>query len=235
MLSRYTIFRWMPNCRSFTGSPMSRGIDLNSRQLYFRFWSCVHSTAGHQRRLNFLDWSSPAEKKPRDMYYRSPELRLVRSTWLNSTDLWQVEPRRVHWSHASASRLYFVLIGCSETRTASARLVLKTCDMYSNAAVRCSRWRSRTGIQFSSVHVLWTSLYFLSLSRAVLGLPAFGTSATQLYGTHYRAAFVRVATRRLHSRPLSRQDALLPRCCRVGTWTHKSNASECRGLVSKFS
>jgi len=151
----------------------------------------VHSTAGHQRRLNFLDWSSPPGKNSRDTYYRSPELRLVHSTWLNSTDLWEVDPRRVHWSHASASRLYLVLIGCSETRTASARSVLKTCDMYSNAAVHTGDRE----LEFSSVHVLWTSLYFLSLSRAVLGLPAFGTSATQLYGTHYRPAFVRVATR----------------------------------------
>jgi len=41
----------------------------------------------------------------------------------------QVDPvtRRVHWSGASASRLYFVLIGCSETRTVSARFVVNTC------------------------------------------------------------------------------------------------------------
>ena len=40
----------------------------------------------------------------------------------------QLDPvtRRVHWSRASASRLYYALIGCSETRTVSARLVLNT-------------------------------------------------------------------------------------------------------------
>ena len=42
----------------------------------------------------------------------------------------QVDPvtRRVHWTRASESRLYFVLIGCSEIRTVSARLVLNTCS-----------------------------------------------------------------------------------------------------------
>jgi len=224
MLSRYAIFRWMPNCRSFTGSPMSRGIDLNYRQLYFRFWSWVHSTAGHQRRLNFLDWSSPPGKNSRDTYYRSPELRLVHSTWLNSTDLWEVDPRRVHWSHASASRLYLVLIGCSETRTASARSVLKTCDMYSNAAVHTGDRE----LEFSSVHVLWTSLYFLSLSCR----PRLASFRHKRYTTVWNSLPTGIRTRghtyRLHSRPLSRQDALLPHCCRVGTWTHELNASECR-------
>jgi len=46
----------------------------------------------------------------------------------NCTDLnWreQVDPDT---RRASASRLYFVLIGCSETRSVSARLVLKTCS-----------------------------------------------------------------------------------------------------------
>jgi len=46
----------------------------------------------------------------------------------NWTDLnWreQVDPDT---RRASASRLYFVLIGCSETRSVSARLVLKTCS-----------------------------------------------------------------------------------------------------------
>ena len=35
--------------------------------------------------------------------------------------------RRAHRSHAPASRLRFVTIGCSETRTFGARLVLNTC------------------------------------------------------------------------------------------------------------
>ena len=50
-------------------------------------------------------------------------------TELNWNDLQQVDPvtRRIHWSRASASRLYFVLIGCSETGTVSAQLVLNTC------------------------------------------------------------------------------------------------------------
>ena len=40
----------------------------------------------------------------------------------------QVDPvtRHIHWSCASASRLCSVLIGCSETRTVSAPLVLNT-------------------------------------------------------------------------------------------------------------
>ena len=56
----------------------------------------------------------------------------------------QVDPvtRRVHWSRASASRLYFVLIGCYETRTASARSVLDTL---------CSTVTVRAGVQFLSV------------------------------------------------------------------------------------
>jgi len=39
---------------------------------------------------------------------------------------WTIDPitRRVHWSRASASRPHLVLIDCSETRTASVRLVL---------------------------------------------------------------------------------------------------------------
>jgi len=50
----------------------------------------------------------------------------VYSTWTELIWSEQVDPvtRRVHWSRASAPRIYFVFIACSETRTVSARLVL---------------------------------------------------------------------------------------------------------------
>jgi len=50
----------------------------------------------------------------------------------------------VRW-RASASRPYFVLIGCSETRTVSARSVLSTRG--------CPHWSSRAGVEFSSMYV----------------------------------------------------------------------------------
>jgi len=51
-----------------------------------------------------------------------------------------------HWSRESASRLYFVLIGCSETRTVSARLVLNTCIPIPMRLfeVECASSRSRS-------------------------------------------------------------------------------------------
>ena len=50
----------------------------------------------------------------------------VHSTWTELIWPEQVDPvtRRVHWSRAWTPRIYFVFIGCSETRTVSARLVL---------------------------------------------------------------------------------------------------------------
>jgi len=59
---------------------------------------------------------------------------------LNWTE--QVGPvtRHVHWSRRS--QLYFPLIGCSETRTVSARLVLNTCIPTRLFAVQFVNWRS---------------------------------------------------------------------------------------------
>jgi len=78
--------------------------------------------------------------------------RSQRPNWTELTWPEQVDPvtRRVHWSRASASRLYFVLNARSETRTVSARLVLNT-----GIAMR-------TGVgevEISSVRMLSTSLY----------------------------------------------------------------------------
>jgi len=48
----------------------------------------------------------------------------------------------LYWSRASASRLYRVLIGCSETRTVSARLVLNTCCVMRPCRVEFANWSS---------------------------------------------------------------------------------------------
>ena len=66
--------------------------------------------------------------------------------------------------HAHASRLYsnFVLTGCSETRPVSAQLVLNTCipmRQFTSAFTQLYWTPTRTVVPFSSVHVLWTSLY----------------------------------------------------------------------------
>jgi len=47
---------------------------------------------------------------------------------------------------------YFVLIGCSETRTAGARLIgeLSAEKHVVGSSATCSHWSSRTGVQFSS-------------------------------------------------------------------------------------
>ena len=54
--------------------------------------------------------------------------------------------RRAHRSRASPSRLYFVVIGCSETRTVSARLVL-------NTHIPARLFTSFSSLQFSSCAV----------------------------------------------------------------------------------
>ena len=55
------------------------------------------------------------------------------SQHMNWTDLQQVDPvaRRVHWSRASMSRLYFVLIGCSETEPVMVWHGMVNVDLYS--------------------------------------------------------------------------------------------------------
>jgi len=64
----------------------------------------------------------------------------------------QVDPvtRRIYWSRASALRLYFLLIGCSETRTVSVRLVLNTCIPMWLFTLDFANWSS---VQFSSCAV----------------------------------------------------------------------------------
>ena len=66
--------------------------------------------------------------------------------------------RRVHWSLASSSRLYFILIGCCENRTVSARLVLNTCIPVRLLSANSSVTACVSSV-FSSVHVLRTSLW----------------------------------------------------------------------------
>ena len=44
------------------------------------------------------------------------------------------------WSRASASRLYYAVIGCSETRTVSARLILSTCFPMRLFTLEFSNW-----------------------------------------------------------------------------------------------
>jgi len=56
-----------------------------------------------------------------------------------------VSRRHVYWSRASASRLYFVLIGCSETRTVSVRLVPDTCTSMRPFTLE---WGSFSSVQF---------------------------------------------------------------------------------------
>jgi len=75
----------------------------------------------------------------------------------------------VHWSRASASRIYVVSIGCSETRTVSARLVLSTVEFansnYTSVQFRsCAvnkcihklrvKWRHRVCVH-DTIAILW--------------------------------------------------------------------------------
>ena len=56
---------------------------------------------------------------------------LQKTNWTDLNWLEQVDPVtrtwRVHWSRVLASGLHYVFIGCSKTRTVSARLVLNAC------------------------------------------------------------------------------------------------------------
>jgi len=74
----------------------------------------------------------------------SPSTTPLRFVHSSRTELnWpeQVDPvtRRVYWS---ASRLHVVLIGCCETRTVSARLVLNTCIPTQMFTVEFANWSS---------------------------------------------------------------------------------------------
>jgi len=77
--------------------------------------------------------------------------RHVNWTKLNRPERFDPVTRRVHWSRASASRLHFVSIVCSETRTVSARLVL-------NKRISLRPFTTEFKPAFSSVRVLWTGL-----------------------------------------------------------------------------
>ena len=81
---------------------------------------------------------------------------------LNWPELVDPVTRRVYWPRASRSRLCFVLIGCSETRTVSARLVLNTCITMRLFTLELENSSPRTGVswvQFTCCEQAFTVLH----------------------------------------------------------------------------
>ena len=90
-------------------------------------------------------------------FFAEHELKWTDRNWPE-----QVDPvtRRVHWSHASASWSFIVLIACSLSRNVSDRLVLNICIFHSG----CSLWSSRTK-KVKVAHSWLPSVWFRSWSR----------------------------------------------------------------------